>query len=172
VKLIRVQGSGTPVYAILSKDYRKLQQITRKLRKSKYKKYLCIRNLPTKADPNTYFSLFAVPEHHNDFIATYGTAVAKNPRESLARRRKSKVLSSYRYTFENAASLARILKLAASKPQAKTKSNFSLIPSHKAMSEKLKAGTPPRGGEYVRAKNYKRINKRIRQVQELEIDIC
>jgi hypothetical protein len=172
MKLQRIQGSGTPIYAILSKDYTKLQQVTRKLRRSKYKHYLKIKTLPTKADPSTYFSLFAVPEHHNDFIATYGTAVAKNPRESLARRRKSKVLSSYRYTFENAVSLAGILKLAASKPKARTKSNRDLVPTAQAMSEKLKAGVPARGGVYVRAKDYKRVNKRIRQVQELGIDIC
>jgi hypothetical protein len=140
VKLHRIEGSGTPIFAILSKDYRYLQQITRKLQRTKYKTYIKYKNVPTKADPSTYMTLIVIPAKNNEVRNVkqrYRVAVAKNVREALRRREKAKALSAYRDAFDQAAYTARILNLVVSSPKSKHRSLKEMIPSVQTMKQAL-----------------------------------
>jgi hypothetical protein len=147
-----------------------LQQITRKLNRTKYKKYLKIKYSPAKADPTTYFSLFAIPKKHNAFIAEYGYAVAKNAREALSRRKKAKALSAYRVSLKNASYMARLLKLAASAPKAHRRSCLSMIPNVQAMKATLKSGHKQRPATNAPLRDAKRVKLLLRIIDDM--DIC
>jgi hypothetical protein len=167
MKLHRIQGTGTPIFAILSKNSTELCTITRKLQRSKFKTYIKYKSIQTKADPSTYMTLIAIPEGHNDVLKVkqrYQVSAAKNLRQAMARREKAKALSAYRVAFRNAAYTARILNLAVSAPRSRHIGTLAMVPSVQTMKQNLISKKKP-------AKNAKNAVKRDAKRRRLMLKI-